>query len=192
MEEDFCDAAEFEARVAAEIIRPTPASLNILRWVNRHYPVKLLHTDKRWCNWKKDGLPFYRMLLARLVVEEAMDREAISGKTSCSIPEQEIHLARDVAEFEASVAACAAKNAHFRLYYTLNDEHKYWCKHLYCRLQAEGEIASWHRMYCRRRLQLEFKEMLDNGEDIPPLYIELRRLYGIAGTTAPNKCGACT
>ena len=73
-----------------------------------------------------------------------------------------------------------------------DDEHKYWCKHLYCRLQAEGNIASWHRMYCRRRLQLEFKEMLDNGEDIPPLYIELRRLYGIAGTTAPNKCGACT
>ena len=113
MEEDFCDAAEFEARVAAEIIRPTPASLNILRWVNRHYPVKLLHTDKRWCNWKKDGLPFYCMLLARLIVDDAMGREEISGKTSRCMPEQEIPLARYVAEFEASVAACAAKNAHF-------------------------------------------------------------------------------
>lgn len=162
MEEDFCDAAEFEARVAAEIIRPTDTSLAIIEWANRHYPPKLLNKDKRWCNWEKDGLPFYAMLMARLVVEEAMEREAASGRKIRPIPESELHLARDVAEFEASVAACAAKHVRFPIT-VLGDEHKYWFKHLYCRLHDEGEMSSWYRWY------------------IPPSYI-LRKICWNAGT----------
>lgn len=179
MEEDFCDAAEFEARVAAEIIRPTDTSADIILWANRHFPLGLRRSKGKKC--KPYGFPFYAMLMARLVVEEAMEREAASGRKIRSIPESELHLARDVAEFEASVAACATKHVRFPLY-TLNDEHESWCRHLYCRLHAEGEMSSWYRMYVRRRLQIEFKEMLSTGEEIPPLYIHLREVYGIAGT----------